>query len=105
MDAPAPVSKLPRSAPTGTVTFLFTDIEGSTELVQELDHSAFRQLLEQHHRLLRAAFAAHGGVELRTEGDSFFVVFGDAPSAVAGAVDGQRALQSTEWPQGLHVRV
>jgi len=94
-----------RTVPTGTVTFLFSDIEGSTQLVQELDSVGYRDLLEQHQRLLRAAFAAHGGIERGTEGDSFFVVFRDAPSAVAAAVDAQHALQTADWPSGHDVRV
>jgi predicted ATPase/class 3 adenylate cyclase len=91
--------------PTGTVTFLFSDIEGSTRLVQELGSVGYRELLEQHQRLLRAAFAAHGGVERATEGDSFFVVFRDAPSAVAAAAEAQRSLGTASWPQGREVRV
>ena len=94
-----------RTVPTGTVTFLFSDIEGSTQLVQKLDSAGYREILEQHQNLLRAAFAAHGGVERGTEGDSFFVVFRDAPSAVAAAVDAQHALQTAAWPQGQEVRV
>jgi predicted ATPase/class 3 adenylate cyclase len=94
-----------RTMPTGTVTFLFSDIEGSTGLVQALDSGAYRELLEQHQRLLRAAFAAHRGVERGTEGDSFFAVFPDAPSAVAAAVDAQRTLQSAEWPAGTELGV
>jgi predicted ATPase/class 3 adenylate cyclase len=94
-----------QTVPTGTVTFLFSDIEGSTQLVEELDPAGYRELLERHQRLLRTAFAAHRGVERGTEGDSFFVVFGDAPSAVAAAVEAQRALQSAPWPQGHEVRV
>ena len=94
-----------RAMPTGTVTFLFSDVEGSTKLVQEIDAAGYRDLLERHQGLLRAAFTAHGGVELGTEGDSFFVVFRDAPSAVAAAVDAQRALQSAAWPQGHEIRV
>jgi predicted ATPase/class 3 adenylate cyclase len=94
-----------RTVPTGTVTFLFSDIEGSTQLVQELGAAAYGELLEQHQRLLRAAFAAHGGVERGTEGDSFFVVFEDAPSAVAAAVDAQHALQTADWPSSREVRV
>jgi predicted ATPase/class 3 adenylate cyclase len=91
--------------PTGTVTFLFSDVEGSTQLVQELDTAVYRDLIERHQRLLREAFEAHGGVERGTEGDSFFVVFRDAPSAVAAAVDAQRSLHSTAWPSGHEVRV
>jgi predicted ATPase/class 3 adenylate cyclase len=91
--------------PTGTVTFLFSDIEGSTELVQELDTAGYRELIEEHQRLLRAAFSAHGGVERGTEGDSFLVVFRDAPSAVAAAVEAQRSLQSAGWASAREVRV
>ncbi|MEZ0239454.1 MAG: adenylate/guanylate cyclase domain-containing protein [Chloroflexota bacterium] len=91
--------------PSGTVTFLFSDIEGSTTLVQELESAEYRELLERHQRLLRDAFAAHRGIERGTEGDSFFVVFRDAPAAVAAAVEAQRALQSADWPRGREVRV
>ena len=96
-----------RAVPTGTLTFLFSDIEDSTRLVQELDTARYRELLEQHQRLLRASFSAHGGIERSTEGDSFFVVFRDAPSAVAAAVDGQRRLTAADWPsdRGLRVRM
>jgi predicted ATPase/class 3 adenylate cyclase len=91
--------------PTGTVTFLFSDIEGSTRLAQELDPSTFRDLLERHNRLLRTAFTAHGGVERGTQGDAFLVIFRDAPAAIAAAVDGQRALVTASWPAGAIVRV
>jgi predicted ATPase/class 3 adenylate cyclase len=94
-----------RAVPTGTLTFLFSDIEDSTRLVQELDTARYRELLEQHQALLRASFAAHGGIERSTEGDSFFVVFRDAPSAVAAAVDGQRELSAADWPSEARVRV
>src|SRR6266508_2806870 len=87
-----------------SVTFLFSDIEGSTRLAQELDPSAFRDLLERHHRLLRTAFTAHGGVERGTQGDAFLVIFRDAPAAIAAAVDGQRALVTASWPAGANVR-
>jgi len=91
--------------PTGTVTFVFTDIEGSTRLASELGPATYGRLLEQHHRLLRTAFAAHGGVERGTQGDSFLVVFRDARSAVAAAVEAQRALAGTSWPADAVVRV
>ena len=91
--------------PTGTLTFLFTDIEGSTRLVESLGTPTYRGLLEQHQRLLRSAFSAAGGNERSTEGDSFFVVFRDAPSAVAAAVAAQRALAAATWPGGEPVRV
>ncbi|HLY13947.1 MAG TPA: adenylate/guanylate cyclase domain-containing protein, partial [Candidatus Limnocylindrales bacterium] len=87
--------------PTGTLTFLFTDIEGSTHLVQELGPEAYGEILGRHRELLRAAWAAHEGVEIGTEGDSFFVVFTSAPAAVAAAVDAQRALAATDFPHGV----
>ena len=93
------------SLPTGTVTFLFTDIEGSTRLVQELDPVTYSELLGQHNRLLRVAFRAHGGAERGTQGDSFLVIFRDAPSAVAAAVDAQRSLATAPWPTGMEIRV
>jgi predicted ATPase/class 3 adenylate cyclase len=86
-----------RPLPTGTVTFLFTDIEGSTKLVQRLG-TAWPQVLERHQALLRAAFTDAGGQEIATEGDSFFVVFPSAPRAVEGAIAGQRALEAEPWP-------
>ena len=70
--------------PTGTVTFLFTDIEGSTRLLHELG-DAYGDVLAEHRRLLRDAFAAHGGVEVDTQGDAFFVAFARATDAVAAA--------------------
>jgi predicted ATPase/class 3 adenylate cyclase len=91
--------------PTGTVTFLFSDIEGSTRLVEALGTAHYRDAHEQHQRLLRSAFAEAGGIERSTEGDSFFVVFRDAPSAVAAAVASQRALAAATWPGDAPVRV
>ena len=91
--------------PMGTVTFLFSDIEGSTRLAHELETAAFRQLIEQHHRLLRSSFSAHGGTERGTQGDSFLVIFRDAGPAVAAAIDAQRSLAAAEWPPGADVRV
>jgi class 3 adenylate cyclase len=70
--------------PTGTVTFLFTDIEGSTKLLQQLGET-YAQVRADHHRLLRQAFIDHGGVEVDTAGDGFFVAFSLAPEAVATA--------------------
>jgi predicted ATPase/class 3 adenylate cyclase len=93
------------SLPTGTVTFLFTDIEGSTRLAQQLDVDTYRRMLEQHHALLRAAFEAHGGAERGTQGDAFLVIFTDAASAVAAAVAAQRALREATWPTGADPRV
>jgi class 3 adenylate cyclase/DNA-binding beta-propeller fold protein YncE len=90
--------------PTGTVTFLFTDIEGSTRLEREL-RERYGEVLAQHQRLLRAAFAAHGGQELDTQGDSFFYVFPRARAAVEAAVEAQRALAAHSWPEEGRVRV
>jgi predicted ATPase/class 3 adenylate cyclase len=80
-----------RGLPSGTVTFLFTDIEGSTRLVRELGEQ-YADVLVEHNRLLREAFSRHGGLEVGTQGDSFFVAFPDAGSAVAAAGDAQAAL-------------
>ncbi len=95
----------PRSAlPTGTVTFLFTDIEGSTKLVQRLG-SEFRTVLEQHNRILRDAIHGAGGVDRGSEGDAIFAVFTTADAAVAAAVGAQRGLAEHGWPEGVTVRV
>ena len=93
-----------RELPTGTVTFLFTDMEGSTRLLQSLGE-AYEGILDEHHRLLRDAFAAHGGIEVSTEGDAFFVVFTAAGIAVAGAAAAQRALAQHSWDERVDVRV
>jgi len=90
--------------PSGTVTFLFTDIEGSTRLVAQLGER-YPEALDGHRRVLRRAFAAHGGREVGTEGDAFFVAFARATDAVGAAVVGQRALASARWPEGSEIRV
>src|SRR6188472_1398835 len=77
--------------PTGVVTLLFTDVEGSTRLLHELGDD-YGEALQEHRRRLRAAFAEHEGVEVDTQGDAFFVAFARASDAVAAAADGQRAL-------------
>ena len=87
-----------------TLALLFTDIEGSTNLLRSLG-ADYRTLLSEHRRLLRDAFAAHGGTVLRGEGDALFVTFDDPSSAILGAIDGQVALAEAEWPAGSHVRV
>jgi predicted ATPase/class 3 adenylate cyclase len=94
----------PRELPTGTVTFLFTDIEGSTKLVQRLG-SDFRGVLEEHNRLLREAIRGAGGVDRGTEGDAVFAVFTTADAAVGAAVAAQRALAEHPWPDGVTLRV
>jgi predicted ATPase/class 3 adenylate cyclase len=91
--------------PTGTVTFLFTDIEGSTRLVQALGSAGWTALLERHRSIIRAALADHGGLEIQTEGDSFFAVFDRVPEAVAAAADAQRALAVEPWPTDARIRV
>ena len=78
--------------PTGTVTFLFSDIEGSTKLLRELGDEAYAQALGEHHRRCREAWAAHRGLEVDTEGDAFFVVFAEAADALAAAWAAQEAL-------------
>jgi predicted ATPase/class 3 adenylate cyclase len=83
-----------RRLPTGTVTFLFTDVEGSTRLLAE-HGERYADLLEEHRRELRAAFERHSGVEVDTQGDAFFVAFARADDAVAAASDGQAALAGT----------
>ena len=90
--------------PSGTVTFLFTDIEGSTRLEREL-REQYSDVLREHSRLLREAFERYGGREVDTQGDSFFVVFPRARDAIAAAVDVQRALGSHAWPGRCQVRV
>src|SRR5437764_390506 len=85
--------------PSGTVTLLFTDIEGSTRLLQHLGER-YAEVLAEHQRLLREAFAAHGGREVDTQGDAFFVAFPRALDAVQSAVAAQRALAARLWPEG-----
>src|SRR5207248_8482478 len=80
-----------RDLPSGTVTFLFTDIEGSTRLLHELG-DAYAEALVEHRRVLRKAFARHGGVEVDTQGDAFFVAFSRASDALAAAQEGNEAL-------------
>ena len=77
-----------RELPAGTVTFLFTDIEGSTRLLRELGPDRYAEALAEHRRVLRDAFAAEGGVEVDTQGDAFFVAFPTAAGAVAAAAAG-----------------
>src|SRR5215468_1699429 len=90
--------------PAGTITMLFTDIEGSTALLRRLGE-LYADALSAQRALLRAAFADSGGQEMGTEGDSFFVVFGSAADAVRCCVAAQRALSGHAWPDGVPVRV
>src|SRR5215831_12772421 len=91
--------------PTGTVTFLFTDIEGSTALLQRLGDHRYADVLEEHRRLLRDAFAEGHGQEVDTQGDAFLVVFARARDALAAAVAAQRALIKHAWPDDAPLRV
>jgi class 3 adenylate cyclase len=92
-----------RDLPTGRVTFLFTDIEGSTRLLRELGE-AYLAAFTEHRRILREAFARHDGFEVSTGGDAFFVVFRSATQAAAAAAEGQAALEPGRiWVRmGLH---
>jgi peptide/nickel transport system substrate-binding protein len=92
---------------TGTVTFLFTDIEGSTRLLRTVGRERYGALLARHQELLREAFAAHRGKEIDTQGDGFFVAFRSASDALEAAAAVQRSLAAEEWPDNarLHVRI
>ncbi|MFN2489641.1 MAG: adenylate/guanylate cyclase domain-containing protein [Actinomycetota bacterium] len=90
--------------PRGTVTFLFTDIEGSTRLLQRLQER-FEALIGEHHRAMRKVFEASNGIEIGTEGDAFFAVFTTASDAVTAAAEAQRALAAHNWGDGIELRV
>jgi predicted ATPase/class 3 adenylate cyclase len=85
-------SKCVRQLPTGTVTFLFSDIEGSTRLLDDLGPEGYASVLAEHRRRMRRVFASHGGVEVDTQGDAFFVAFPAAPDALAAGAEAQRAM-------------
>ena len=90
--------------PSGAVTFVFTDIEGSTRLVRQL-RDRYAAALAEHQQMVRAAFTSHGGHEIDTQGDAFFYVFGSAHEAVLAAVEAQLALSSHPWPDGSQLKV
>jgi predicted ATPase/class 3 adenylate cyclase len=94
----------PRRLPTGTVTFLLTDIEGSTRLLLDLGEH-YSAVLERHNEIVRAAVAAQGGTTVSTAGDSVFAAFPTARGAVEAAVVAQRELDAEPWPAGRSVRV
>jgi predicted ATPase/class 3 adenylate cyclase len=94
-----------KNLPAGTLTFVFTDIEGSTRLVQELGEARFNAVLEDHGRLVAGAFDAEGGHRVRMEGDSFFYVFDRATSAVVAVAAAQRALAGHVFPDNVTIRV
>jgi class 3 adenylate cyclase len=93
-----------RELPTGTVTLLFTDMEGSTRLLHLLG-KRYADVLAESRALLRAAFHQHHGHEVDTQGDAFFVAFARATDAIAAAVTVQRALAGHIWPEGVTIRV
>jgi class 3 adenylate cyclase/uncharacterized small protein (DUF1192 family) len=90
--------------PRGTVTFVFTDIEESTELLKRLD-VGYHEVLTMHRMMVRDAFTAFDGIEIDTQGDAFFFVFPRARDAVAAAVEAQRVHAASRWPSGETVRV
>ena len=90
--------------PSGTVTFVFSDVEGSTALLKRLGER-YGDVISEHRRIVRETFGAHDGVEIDTQGDSFFYAFARARDAVAAAVDAQRAHAERGWPDGEQVRV
>jgi predicted ATPase/class 3 adenylate cyclase len=91
--------------PVGTLTFLFTDIEGSTVMLRRLGEEAYAQVLADHHRLIRDGLAARQGEEVGTHGDAFFAVFSSPKACVAAVTQIQRAIESHPWPAGERVRV
>jgi class 3 adenylate cyclase len=93
------------SLPVETLTFLFTDIEGSTRLLQHLGDGAYAQVLASHHALIRSALAAHDGKEVDTAGDGFFAVFSSPTACVAAVIEMQQALAAQSWPAGERIRV
>jgi len=90
--------------PSGTVTFVFSDIEGSTSLLKQLGEG-YDAVLSNHRRLMRETFTERGGVEIDTQGDAFFFAFPRARDAVVAAVEAQRAHAAHEWPDGCTVQV
>jgi len=91
--------------PSGTVTFVFSDIEGSTSLLKRLGDERYAQMLGTHRRIMRETFAAHHGQEIDTQGDAFFYSFPRARDAVAAAVEVQRAHEHEAWPEDVSVRL
>jgi class 3 adenylate cyclase len=86
-----------KTLPVGTVTFLFTDVEDSTKLMEELGDETYDEALAEHRRVVRTACAAHAGVEVDTQGDAFFFAFPTAPGALVAASKMTKALAS--WPK------
>ena len=86
--------------PVETLTFLFTDIEGSTALLRRLGEDAYAQVLADHHSLIRSGLAAHEGEEVDTQGDAFFAVFFSPKACVTAVVEIQQTLETHGWPAG-----
>lgn len=93
-----------RDLPTGAVTFLFADVERSTELALRLGDRCYAEVLAEYQQLIRGLLCARGGREISAEGDSIAMVFGDAREAVLAAVDAQRAISDHRWPAEAQVR-
>jgi predicted ATPase/class 3 adenylate cyclase len=98
-------SSVMATQPVGTVTLLFSDIEGSTRLLEGLGRERYAEALTLHRRLLRGAFEQHGGYEVDNEGDAFFVAFSRAEDAVVAAASAQHALTAADWPEEQEFRV
>src|SRR5262245_6993772 len=98
------IPKIAPPKPAGTVTFLFSDIEGSTQLLHRLGDK-YAQALEEQRAIMRAAFQQFAGYEIDTAGDGFFVAFSRAQDGVAAAIAAQRQLASHQWPEGEALRV
>jgi predicted ATPase/class 3 adenylate cyclase len=94
-----------RLGATATLTFLFTDIEGSTALLGRLGEATYARLLAEHHRLIRDSLTAHGGNEMTAMGDGFFAVFTSPRACVRAVLEMQRELAARDWPEGERVRV
>ena len=90
---------------TGTLTFLFTDIEGSTALLTRLGDVTYAETLAHHHRLIRASLSAHDRKEISMQGDGFFAVFSSPRTCVSAVIETQRAIATHEWPSGEKLRV
>jgi predicted ATPase/class 3 adenylate cyclase len=95
----------PYPVPVETLTFLFTDIEGSTALLRRLGEGVYAQVLAGHHALIRSVLAKHEGRELNTLGDGFFASFSSPKACVAAVTQMQQAIETHQWPAGEHVRV
>ncbi len=93
------------AVPVETLAFLFTDIEGSTALLQRVGEGAYARVLADHHELIRSALAAHDGTEVDTQGDAFFAVFSSPRRCVAAVLEMQQAIGAHAWPGGEQVRL